>query len=66
MTFFSKLKLNLIVSEKCVVTPNFLFGFQKHLLSPASLDKPLKRILKGAMTIWYQFPFLANFHLLLQ
>ena len=24
---------SLIISEKCMVTPNFLFGYQKHLLS---------------------------------
>ena len=26
--FFSKLNLKIIISEKCMVTPNFLFGFQ--------------------------------------
>ena len=25
-----------IISEKCMVTPNFIFGYQKHLLSSAS------------------------------
>ena len=34
MAFF--LKLNpLIISEKCTVTPSFVLGYQKHLLSSA-------------------------------
>ena len=29
----SFLNSSLIISEKCVVTPNFLFGYQEHFLS---------------------------------
>ena len=33
MAFFLKLK-QLIISQKCMVTPNFLFGYQEYLLRP--------------------------------
>ena len=37
MAFFSKLKLtgNYLSLKKCMVTPNFLFGYLEHLLSSA-------------------------------
>ena len=44
MAFFSN--WSLIISEKCVVTSNLLFGYQEHLLSSAFSEsfEPRKNI----------------------
>ena len=41
MAFFPKSKIN--ISEKCMVTPNFLFGYQEHLPSSCFLCLVLNR-----------------------
>ena len=37
--FFFQIEAFIIISEKCIATPNFLFGYQKNYLSSAFSTK---------------------------